>query len=141
MEATGLPVKEVTKSRFCDHCHRQVKVLLVRTVSSSGVDMPWWQCTACNKPADAPIKFISHKLIKQRQIEIKSLPAVRDYHELEHCAVCGSAGTEYHHFAPRHLFGEEADNWPTAYLCKKHHDTWHDLVTPNMGKRRRPQEI
>jgi hypothetical protein len=41
-------------------------------------------------------------------------------------------GVEWHHFGPVHLFHDEADNWPGAYLCRMHHALWHSLVTPNM---------
>lgn len=44
------------------------------------------------------------------------------------CAVCGSMGTQLHHFAPRHIFGDEADLWPTAYLCPDCHAEWHQRV-------------
>lgn len=44
------------------------------------------------------------------------------------CVVCGARGTELHHWAPRHLFGEEADLWPTANLCPACHTRWHTTV-------------
>lgn len=41
------------------------------------------------------------------------------------CERCGStAGTEYHHYAPRHLF-PDADMWATGYLCRPCHTEWH----------------
>lgn len=50
------------------------------------------------------------------------------------CEVCGSTGqTELHHWAPFHLFGDEADKWPTSLLCRPCHVRWHQTVTPNMG--------
>ena len=38
---------------------------------------------------------------------------------------CESADMEYHHFGVKRYF---ADNslWPTAWLCKSHHEHWHD---------------
>lgn len=52
------------------------------------------------------------------------------------CAVCGSTEKiEKHHWAPQHLFGDESENWPTAYLCQPCHVRWHQIVTPNMGAR------
>lgn len=50
------------------------------------------------------------------------------------CCVCGAIGAELHHWAPRHLWGKEADKWPTAYLCIECHRLWHQVVTPNMGR-------
>jgi hypothetical protein len=39
-----------------------------------------------------------------------------------------------HHWAPRHLFGDECDGWPLAFLCRPCHVEWHQRVTPDMGK-------
>lgn len=38
---------------------------------------------------------------------------------------CEKEGVEDHHFAPRALFGMEADEWPRALLCVDHHNEWH----------------
>lgn len=41
------------------------------------------------------------------------------------CDRCGSGdGTEYHHYAPSHLF-DDADRWATGYLCRSCHTEWH----------------
>ena len=58
----------------------------------------------------------------------------KGYFKKNQCAVCGSYQVELHHFAPKYLFGDDSDNWPTAYLCREHHKQWHDIVTPNMCK-------
>lgn len=42
------------------------------------------------------------------------------------CAVCGVTGRlELHHLAPRNVFGEEADAWPTVRVCGECHAHWH----------------
>ena len=52
------------------------------------------------------------------------------------CEVCGSVGdTQAHHWAPFHLFGEEAYDWPVGLLCQRCHTRWHQVVTPNMGSK------
>ncbi len=59
-------------------------------------------------------------------------PSVFDHNQP--CEVCGATGTtEAHHWAPRHLFGEESYDWPVGLLCRTCHTRWHQLVTPNMG--------
>ena len=50
------------------------------------------------------------------------------------CEVCGEQGAQEHHWAPTHIFGDDADIWPKSFLCTRHHELWHKLVTPNMGK-------
>ena len=53
---------------------------------------------------------------------------------MQPCEVCGEKGTtEFHHWAPKHLFGDEAYKWPTGNLCRDCHAKWHRIVTPNMG--------
>jgi hypothetical protein len=45
------------------------------------------------------------------------------------CVVCGQWGTEFHHWAPKELFGRtEAEHWPTAWLCREHHVYWHKVM-------------
>jgi hypothetical protein len=71
--------------------------------------------------------------------EYETFPVLNDYREFgEPCAVrgCDDIETEYHHFAPRHLFGNDAEDYPGAYLCRRHHKEWHDKVTPEMAKRK-----
>ena len=42
---------------------------------------------------------------------------------------CGSRHTELHHTSPRSVFGEQAEDWPLIYLCKKHHVEFHTKMT------------
>ena len=45
------------------------------------------------------------------------------------CIRCGAFGTQLHHFAPRAIFGaEEAELWPSAWLCPDCHDYWHRMM-------------
>lgn len=50
--------------------------------------------------------------------------------DIKTCEVCGAEGAECHHWAPRAFFGDEADRWPTSYLCPACHARWHATVTP-----------
>jgi hypothetical protein len=65
-----------------------------------------------------------------------SLPIEKDMSIKELCIICHSPGVEIHHWAPQYLwelFGfNDADKWPTAYLCRPCHQKWHDIVTPGM---------
>ncbi len=78
---------------------------------------------------------ISKKEVEKSGIDISLLSIDRDYSVIE-CEVqgCFNNGYEWHHIAPRHLFGDEAGLWPMVKLCKVHHKQWHDVVTPNMGQ-------
>jgi hypothetical protein len=62
--------------------------------------------------------------------DLDKMPIIADYTtKAEPCAVCKSTdGVEYHHWAPRHIFGWECEKWPGAYLCPAHHAKWHEAV-------------
>jgi len=56
--------------------------------------------------------------------------------ETKTCERCSSQGYGYHthHWAPRHLFGDDCDTWPTSILCPTCHAEWHSKVTPRMAQ-------
>ena len=63
-------------------------------------------------------------LMRLRSQDIQEIPVgiecqVRD---------CQQPGHERHHWAPRELFGAEADDWPMGLLCSAHHRLWHALI-------------
>lgn len=128
---------DIHKEKDCIHCKAKRQARLVRTISSSGVSMVFWECETCQKNAIAPGYFIPHEKITSCGILIETIPVTRDYRtQVDKCAVCGELGTEYHHWAPRYVFGEDADLWPGAYLCRRHHMEWHNRITPEMSRRR-----
>jgi hypothetical protein len=49
------------------------------------------------------------------------------------CEKCGAPYAEIHHWAPRYIFGIDADKWPTSALCRSCHEEWHRKVTPLMN--------
>ncbi len=50
------------------------------------------------------------------------------------CEVCGFAGyVELHHWAPRGIFKDEAEDWPMSMLCRPCHVRWHQMM---LGARR-----
>lgn len=96
--------------------------------------------------------FIPHHIVSDYLAEIHMIlddvPVVDDHT----CGECGGKGcescgrrpcercgsyefVEWHHWAPQHLF-DDANAWPTAYLCRECHRRWHSIVTPNMHLRR-----
>jgi hypothetical protein len=133
------PVIEIERVRHCDRCQSEQQCKLVRNITASGISQVYWLCLECNnnirRAGSKGGLFLSHMSVREAHIDIESLPVINDYRDGgTPCAVCGAPGTEYHHWAPRHLF-EDADSWPTAYLCREHHSYWHNRVTPNMSKR------
>jgi hypothetical protein len=65
------------------------------------------------------------------EAQVKAMPLEADYRNPDHpCCVigCNGIGVEWHHFAPKHLFGPDADRWPGAWVCVTHHLEWHRLT-------------
>lgn len=61
--------------------------------------------------------------------DLMDLPDVTVDASLEPCAVCKeTAALECHHLAPRELFGDDAERWPTVQVCRPCHMHWHHIV-------------
>lgn len=123
---------EIIKERDCQKCREKRHAKLVRNIAANGTSQVYWWCFAHKGAAG---QFITHDKIKAAGIDINDLPIIENYSEREQCAVCGSFETELHHWAPHHLFGDQAEDYPKSYLCQHHHLLWHQLVTPDMNRR------
>jgi len=107
----------------CERC--RIETVIYRQVNASGSKVVVERCPQCKRNPNATRAFLPLK-----DYDWDSLPLFVDYSkDAAPCAYrgCHNPGSEYHHMAPRHLF-EDADNWPTAYLCHFHHDQWHKLT-------------
>jgi hypothetical protein len=84
-------------------------------------------CSSC-KTQSGPI---AHWRLDRMGVVISELPVVADYRGgLGRCSRrgCDREAVEDHHFAPRAVFGDEADEWPRALLCVGHHSEWHERM-------------
>ncbi len=107
----------------CPRC--SVKCVIYGQINSSGSKVVVERCPKCRCNPDQKRAFLP-----KADYEWDSLPLFEDYSKAAApCAVrgCKNVGTEYHHFAPQHLF-DDANDWPTAYLCHDHHAKWHELT-------------
>lgn len=71
---------------------------------------------------------IAHPVVERAGYVVSALPVIADYRgSLGRCSRrgCDREAVEDHHFAPRAVFQEEADEWPRALLCQEHHAEWH----------------
>src|SRR5699024_9139742 len=41
---------------------------------------------------------------------------------------CTTPGYEVHHWAPREVWSEDCEDWPTSRLCIPHHHAWHERM-------------
>lgn len=111
-------------------CHDREKFQLFAKEYRNGTLHFCWYCLSCGTDTGAvkqPHKDINVKLLPRKVPKDKNL-----------CAVvgCERYDTERHHWLPRHLAQWElSESFPQSYLCRKHHQLWHRLVTPNMYKK------
>lgn len=124
----------LTKVMKCKSCGTTSTVTLVRNIGTTGASYVYWECQVCGNNAMGAAHWLPHEPIKNFGIDILTIPIKRD-DRTEVCAVCGVLGAQLHHWAPRHIFGDEvAEMWPKNYLCQTHHTFWHQMVTPEMSK-------
>lgn len=93
-----------------------------------------WQCLTCSYRSSA----LPHELLAELGVDIRALPIREDYAGLyARCVVrgCEAEDVELHHFAPRAIFGADAESWPQGYLCVRHHREWGERVTPQLNRR------
>jgi hypothetical protein len=109
-------------------------VWAVRRVANGTLQVIWL-CADCEYRSSS----IPHYVVMELGVKIRELPIVEDYAGLYgRCVVrgCESDEVELNHFAPQAIFGQEADDWPTGYLCIKHHREWGERVTPQLNSPR-----
>lgn len=120
------PVPEAIASRWTvlhrDDC-AGIDLGLVAVICNSGVVQPKVFCHGCSHVSGA----ISKSALVAELIVECDLPVLRDHRDGTPCERCGSLdGVELHHWAPRGVFGmDEAERWPTGWLCPKCHNLWH----------------
>jgi hypothetical protein len=93
------------------------------TLASNGVLMVRARCEDCGERSN----FIPHTTLAEWGVCLDDVPVER-VHGSEPCSVrgCDRTGSEWHHWAPRSVFGvAEAEQWPKSHLCRAHHDEWH----------------
>lgn len=110
---------------ICPHCGGDI--VLYRQINGNGAQVIVARCCKCDRIPNRKQPFLP----KADYPHWESFPLYQDnMKHSEPCAVrgCDRRDTEYHHFAPRALFGAEADDYPGAYLCQEHHDKWHKVT-------------
>ena len=100
------------------------KWAVAKMICASGqVKYPWY-CRMCGRASN---------VYEPKHDHLVYAAVINDSTDNQ-CEKCGKMGAELHHWAPRHLFGDQADRWPVSFLCQECHATWHQAVTPDMGQ-------
>jgi hypothetical protein len=118
---------------ICPHCGGDL--VLYRQINGNGSQVIVARCCKCDRIPNAKQPFLP----KSDYPHWQEFPVYQDNTQFsEPCCVkgCERRDTEYHHFAPRHLFAEAADNWPTGWLCLIHHREWHEKTKTGMFAKR-----
>lgn len=128
----------------CSRCKRVKSIKVRRQIAANGAVQVGWYCLDCDRFATPSSPFLAHNLVNEwissgrlKCSSINDIPLIADHRSGVNCQVCGSNGAEFHHWLPQ-AFAEVVGNfnqWPTGYLCKDCHDTWHELVTPYLPGR------
>jgi hypothetical protein len=111
---------EVTKGNTCRVCHARGE--WVRQPTAIG-----WQvrvvCLSCGRASSAWSRAETTALA----VDVTDLRVWDPLGAcLDSCSVCGRPGPlSRHHTAPRALFGDGCDLWPTVDICGLCHDDWH----------------
>lgn len=117
---------------MCQFCKTQQMGVLHLKLSSSGAETFVWVCSGCGRlnPFNGPLFIAAEKVYAALTIsQIQDLPVLFPPW-VARCARCGDRYAELHHWAPQAKF-QDADTWPTDYLCVKCHNLWHQVMTPN----------
>lgn len=100
---------------------RHEKFEIVQVIRTSGAPDLRRECLDCGHLSNG----VRHDAVSN----VAALRVAQDYRlTVPPCCVCGVRGVELHHWAPRVLFPNEYDIWPTAWLCPKCHARWHNTM-------------
>ena len=109
---------------ICRKC--KVDCVIYRSINYSGSKVVVERCPQCRRNPNTGKPFL-----RLKDYDWDSLPLFEDNSVgSEPCGYegCENVGVEHHHYAPAHLFPEDSNNWPAGYLCRFHHDLWHEVT-------------
>jgi hypothetical protein len=113
---------EPVASDLCPKCCSHSVQIRGYMVKANGEACPQILCLECGRRGD----ISRHDLEPVLDIVLRDNTADK-WNADKTCEHCGARGCEYHHFAPRAIFND-ADSWPTAWLCPNCHRLWHQSM-------------
>ena len=117
----------VIHSQFCRRCQKETLQEICKGISLSGSEYYGWWCLAC-KWWTGSGDWIKKEFLLQQGFNLDII-RITVSQIGERCAQCNSRGAERHHWAAKEWFGnEEADTWPTDYLCVTCHNAWRNKM-------------
>ena len=127
-----------TAKDTCSDCNSENIKIGITNISSGATVYPKY-CDDCGR---VMTKYVKRRTAIQYAINNGPMKYVKtktaQFYERKNitimCRVCNAVGAEMHHWAPKHIFGDEAERWPKDLLCRTCHARWHNMVTPNMAQ-------
>lgn len=110
---------EVATGEHCPDCCCHPGLIRGYMLKGNGQACPQALCPSCGHRGD----ISRHDLAPVLDVVLRD-NTERNWNSDKTCEHCGSRGCELHHFAPRAIFND-ADSWPTAWLCTECHRLWH----------------
>ena len=101
-------------------------------IAANGAEHIKGRCSGCGKIRSNPYPRKSFSEDQINNMGIWRVSGVAIECEYEGCT---RTDTELHHNMPSHL-ADDAGKWAKTYYCRGHHKEWHDIVTPDMRKRK-----
>lgn len=112
--------EQLAKERQKTACTHDSGTELLALVARNGAMHVYTGCRNCHANLE------NGRFHPAKNIDITVLPVGTDLRlDNPPCQVCGSFGTEVHHWAPAAVFGTESALWPTTLLCPDCHSEWH----------------
>jgi hypothetical protein len=117
------------RTRPVEPCAHNAGKALFASIACNGTLHLYEGCATCQSPL-SPGEWLPHD-----GVDLSTVPVAIDRRiQNPPCVVCGAWGTELHHWAPKEVFGDEADHWPTAWLCRRCHRYWHSRISRHTWK-------
>jgi len=93
-------------------------------------------CSDTTRKRGNQIVWITGDLRQPEDLNAHKIPVVKDNVDTNtFCARCGTnEGVEQHHWAPRSVFRDDYDMWPTSNLCRSCHSRWHQTTGIATGR-------
>jgi hypothetical protein len=115
----------------CQYCDGEMKHY--RMIIHSGATVVTLRCERCNKTIKG------NAFVSKKGLVVENLPLWSD--ESQNAPPCEyrgclNKGVENHHYAPKDIFKDDAENWYQGWLCKYHHDLWHKMTETGSYKKR-----
>lgn len=119
-----------SKTALCQQCKVNRQGVLHQHLGQNGAIHYTWRCPVCQRiGCFGPPLFIPNEkiILHLSEEQIAALPVIMP-DAVNRCVRCGKREAELHHWAPKEIFGDDAESWPKDHLCVECHMLWHSTI-------------